>query len=304
MMRDVIKPVILAVMASLLPALSNAAPITFNTALPVSEGQLIYRGVLSFSRSSESLSNDPANLDRELDVVTATSVFAYGVNPNLAVFGVLPFSDRELDIDDGSGRVTRNNQGVGDLTGFARYQLWQKDGRGSTLRLAGIGGVTAPTGNHDDSDGLGQLPPSLQTGSGAWDWFSGVVATYQTLKTQFNGQVSYRDNREANGVELGDAVNIDLSWQQRLWQQDVARGVPGFFYGVLELNFLHQDKNRFNGRSNNNSGGDTVWLSPGVQYVTRRWVLEAVVQAPLIQDLNGSALENDFIVITSFRRSF
>jgi len=45
-------------------------------------------------------------------------------------------------------------------------------------------------------------------------------------------------------------------------------------------------------------------LSPGVQYVTRRWVLEAIVQKPVSQQLNGSALKNDFIVTTSFRRNF
>jgi len=279
----------------------NAAPITFNTALPVSEGQLIYRGLLSISRSSDDSSSA---VDQELDTITVSSVLGYGINNKLAVFGVLPYSDRELEESGVAGSVTRGNQGFGDISGFARYQLWQQDGLGSTLRLAGVGGLTAPTGNDDRSDGVGRLPASLQTGSGAWDWFAAIVATHQTLTNEFNGQISYRDNRESGGIELGDTLSVDVSWQHRLWRQDVVRGVPAFFYSVLELNVLHQDKNRLNGRSNRNTGGDRVWLSPGVQYVARRWILEAVIQIPVIQSLNGNALENDFVFTTGFRRSF
>ena len=33
----------------------------------------------------------------------------------------------------------------------------------------------------------------------------------------------------------------------------------------------------------------------------KRWVLEAVVQKPISQNLNGAALENDWIITASFR---
>ena len=132
----------------------------------------------------------------------------------------------------------------------------------------------------------------------------GLVATYQSLAYQLDGQVSYRDNREANNFEAGDETRLDLSWQYRLWPRKLSSGVPGFFYGVLEANYLHQGKNQLDGQSDDNSGGDTVWLSPGLQYVTKRWVLEAVVQKPITQNLNGTALQNDQIVTTSFRMNF
>ena len=52
------------------------------------------------------------------------------------------------------------------------------------------------------------------------------------------------------------------------------------------------------------SGGTTLFLVPGLQYVTRRWIVEAAVQLPVVQDLNGTALENDYIVRAGFRFNF
>jgi hypothetical protein len=73
---------------------------------------------------------------------------------------------------------------------------------------------------------------------------------------------------------------------------------------VVESNLIWQDKNEVNGVEDDNSGGVTWYLAPGVQYVTRRTVAEFAVQIPVVQNLNGSGLENDFIATLSFRMNF
>lgn len=295
-----LSPVISAILLVTIPAVGTSAPITFNTALPVPEDHYIYRQQLQWLRSDD----DPSGAQRDIRVLAAVSVLAYGINHKLAIFGVLPYSDKSLEVTPAAMRIERDNRGVGDVTGFARYTLWQHDIKGRTSRLAAFGGLTAPTGDDDESDRHGRLPPSLQNGTGAWDWFGGVVASHQSLGYQVDGQLSYRNNREANNFEAGDELRLDLSWQHRLWPRELGSGVPGFLYGVLELNALHQEKNRINGDRDDNSGGTTLWLSPGLQYVTKRWVAEAVVQKPVAQKLNGNALENDLRVTTSFRINF
>jgi hypothetical protein len=67
---------------------------------------------------------------------------------------------------------------------------------------------------------------------------------------------------------------------------------------------IHQDNNETDGDEDPNSGGTTLFLVPGLQYVTKRWIVEAAVQLPINQDLNGTALENDFIVRAGFRLNF
>ena len=48
----------------------------------------------------------------------------------------------------------------------------------------------------------------------------------------------------------------------------------------------------------------TLYLSPGLQYVTKRWIVEGGVQVPVVQNLNGLALENDYVVRAGFRFNF
>ena len=280
--------------------LSNAAPITFNTALPVAEDEFIFRQQVRWLRSGK----DPGNGGRQMHVSAAISVLGYGINSKLALFGILPYLDKQLQVDGPGSNIRRSNRGLGDATAFARYIFHQDNAQGRSFRLAGFGGFTAATGDDDDSDGFGLLPPPLQNGSGAWDRFGGLVATYQTLDYQFDGQLSYRRNGSANGFAMGNETRLDLSWQHRIWPRQLSGGVPGFLYTVLELNGLYQEKNRANHRRDQNSGGTTVWISPGLQYVTRRWVLEMVVQKPILQNLHGTALENDLILTTSFRVNF
>jgi len=144
----------------------------------------------------------------------------------------------------------------------------------------------------------------VQVGSGSWDPFGGIVLTYQTLDFEVDTAVSYQENTEANNFEFGDVVRFDASLQYRLWPRELKGGVPGFLYGVIESNLIYREKNRIADLDDINSGGTTLFLAPGLQYVTRRWVFETAAQLPVVQNLNGTALENDYIVRGGFRFNF
>lgn len=276
------------------------APITFNTALPVAEDEFIFREQFVFDQSG----NDPSGADRDREVFAAVSVLGYGVTSDLALFGVLPYLDKSLEITSMGGRSTRDTSGIGDMTLFGRYTVFKDDVPGRTFRIAPFAGVELPTGEDDETDGLGRLPASVQAGSGSADPFGGIVATYQTLDFEIDTQTSYKINTEANNFEFGDVARFDASLQYRLWPRSLQSGVPGFLYGVFEGNLIHQNKNRSNGAKNPNSGGTTLFLLPGLQYVTKRWIAEGGVQLPVVQDLNGTALEKDYIVRFGFRFNF
>ena len=277
-----------------------SAPITFNTALPVAKGEFVAREQWIINESGD----DPSGADRDRTSRAVISVLGYGVNSKLAVFGVLPYLNNELKVSTGGQRVTRRATGFGDLTVFGRYTVHQKDQPGRTFRVAPFFGVKAPSGEDDETDALGRLPSSIQVGSGSWDPFVGVVATHQTLRYQVDSQFSYRANNKANNLDAGDVMRLDGSLQYRLRPRELTGGVPGFLYGVIEANLIHRDKNRVCGSTDPNSGGTTLFLTPGVQYITKRWIVEGAVQIPVSQDLNGTALENDFIARASVRFNF
>jgi hypothetical protein len=291
----------LALVAMVISGEAYAAPETFNTALPVAKGEFIFREQFLYRKASD----DPSAAERDLEVLGGISVLGYGATGDLALFGILPILDKRLELTDTSGqRIARSTRGIGDAQLFGRYTVFKKDLPGRNFRIAPFLGLELPTGNDDDSDSFGRLPATLQLGSGSWDPFGGLIVTWQTLDYQLDAQVSYMANTKANGFEFGDAFRFDASLQYRLWPRELGTGVPGFLYGIVEANLLHQAKNEINGASDPNSGGTTLFLSPGLQYVTKRWVIEGIVQLPAVQNLNGTALEDDFIVRTGFRVNF
>lgn len=277
-----------------------SAPITFNTALAVHEGGWVLREQALYMK----IADDPTPAQRDMRVSGVVSVLGYGLTRDFALFGMLPYLDKRLEMRTGGQRITRDKAGLGDFTLFGRYTAYTYDAPGRTFRIAPFLGVKAPTGDDDARDGSGRLPQPVQPGSGSWDALGGAVLTYQTLDFQIDGQASYKANREANRFEAGDMAGLDASLQYRLWPRSLGSGVPAFFYGVLELNLARAAKNRVDGSSDPNSGGTTVFLSPGLQYVTRKWIVEAGVQIPLARRLHGTALENDYVLSAGVRINF
>jgi hypothetical protein len=280
---------------------AQTAPITTNTALPVAKGEKIFREQVIFNQSGD----DPSGANRDHHVALSASVLGYGVTPDLALFGILPVAYKKLKTTmPGGARVTRKDSGLGDIRAFARYTAYKNNMPGGSFRIAPFAGIELPTGSNTETDALGRLPPSVQLGSGSWDPFGGLIVTYQTLDFEIDAQASYQANTKADGFEFGDVARLDGSLQYRLWPARLSDSTSAFIYGVGELNLIHKEKNRAGGIANPNSGGTTLFGLLGLQYVTARRIIEAGVQLPLMQDLNGTALERDYIVRGSIRFNF
>lgn len=277
-----------------------AGPITFNTALPVAQGEFILREQVQILRST----GDPSLANRDLRVLAVPSVLAYGVTRDFTLFGIVPYLDKTIDFTSTAGRQRRGASGLGDSTVLGRYTIYARDRLGETIRVAPFLGLEIPTGTDTRQDSLGRLPQPLQLGSGSWDPLVGTMFTWLTFDWEFDAAVQYKRNTEANDFTFGDEARLDLSFQYRLWPRELEAGVPAFLYGVLESNLIRNDKNTAGGIRDPDSGGTIWFLAPGLQYVTKRVILEAVVQVPVVQRLNGLALKNDYIVSAGFRVSF
>lgn len=249
-----------------------AAPLTFNTALPVSKDEYIVREQLVINESEGGRT--------ETSVV---STVVYGVTPDFALFGTVPYTN----IDTNSGDM----QGIGDSKLFGRYTVYRQDFQGGTFRVAPFIGAKLPT-NQDD------------TGTDSWDVLGGLVATYGSVDYSIDGQISYQANTEANSFEAGDIARADASLQYRLFPATLTADTDSFINGVLEANLIHKDKNKASGADDLDSGSTTLYLVPGLQYAAERYILEAGVQIPVIQNLNGTAVDNDYIFRTGFRINF
>ncbi|MPZ21519.1 MAG: hypothetical protein GEV06_27055 [Luteitalea sp.] len=73
---------------------ADAGPITFLTALPVPQSQVVIRGQYFLIRATD----DPTPAERELTVQDLPLAIAGGVTSRLAIFGVVPIVNKSMEL--------------------------------------------------------------------------------------------------------------------------------------------------------------------------------------------------------------
>lgn len=277
-----------------------AGPITFNSALPVSKGELVYRQLFL----QRSIFDDTARPDRRVVATGGVSVLGYGVTGKLTLFAKIPYLHKTLDATTPMGPAHRSNHGFGDATLFARYTAYQYNAAGTSFRIAPFLGVVAPTGSDSYRDAHGVQPRVFQPGSGTWGVLGGAVATYQTLNYEIDTSLSYQGNGHHAGFSPGDVTRFDASFQYRLLPRVLGGGLPHFLYGVLETNLIHTGRNTVDGSNDSAPGGTEWFIAPGLQYVTPRWVLDGAIQIPVQRNVPDGGLRDRHIYTVSVRFNF
>ena len=262
-----------------------AQGINTNVALPIAEGEAIWRSQLRYLRASD----DPSALDRDLRALAAPQTLAYGITPQLTAFATLAtLPRRKLRA---GGETLRRDEALGDLTLLGRYMLHVDDYAPlSTRRAALLGGVKFPTG-------------ADRFGTPSFDPIVGGVATWAANRHEWDVDVLVQLSTERHDIEAGDRLRYDLAYRYRLWPERFGRRAVQL-NGILELNGLWTGRTRIEGRTLRDTGGHLLFVSPGLQLAARRFVVEASAQLPIVQDLRGPQLETDFVGVVSVRIPF
>ena len=227
--------------------------------------------------------------DKDLTVTVSPVVIPYNVSTRLLVGVFFPYFNKDLDTDAGS----MSSSGFGDTKLFVKYVVHQIDKRQETIRFVLKSAVTLPTGDEDAKPALGD---------GTTDYSFGVVAGWIKPRISFTTEAVYSLNTSRRGVNYGDSFAYNFALGFRL-KPRIYRTYPSPQVNVyLELNGLTTKRNELNGRSLENTGGTTLLLSPGIQYIGgRKWLVEGSIQFPVIDELNGMQLETDIIASLGLR---
>lgn len=282
--------------------IAQAIPINNDTALTAHKGEIIIREQIRYTRKSD----DPSVSDRTVDTIAIPSVLVYGVTERFNVIAKYPIIYRDLDIGTATGRSSREAAGFGDLTILGKYLFWKKDQKSETIRANLVGGLEFPTGNTNEDDSLGKIPRNIQVGKGSWNPVVGSVWTWQTLRQQVDLSLTYQFNTEGHGFEFGDQLKHDVSYQLRIypWTLPDKSGVPTYLNLVAEANGVWNQKSESRGSTVDASGGYTLFLSPGIQLVTKRFIVETSIQLPVIQELNGEQPKTQYVLASGVRVQF
>jgi hypothetical protein len=208
-----------------------------------------------------------------------TYALVWGARPHLSLSLVTPFV---RTTEGGESRT-----GSADSIVFARYDVVRKAVQGGYTRLAPELGVKLPTGG--------------AFGTGSTDVIGGLVFSHVRDPDWWIADVQLAlPGTGDRGVRAGERVRIDLAYLRRVWPRR-GLGVP-MTLAVLEFNGETASDAERNGSTVPGTGGDRLFLSPGVEhFIGRRVVLEAAFPIPVYQHSTGTRPKLEPIVILGLR---
>ncbi len=271
MNRNVLSFVIMSIMA-FLPSSIEAAGLNTDVALTPPKGGTILRYQWRFTR----LADDPTPLGREIELMLQPLTAVYGISENLAILGTVPIVHTDIDFDRRSGT---SDTGVGDIPLLLKYRFYQKDLPGKTTRWAAIGGAEVPTYDGDFS-------------SESLDPIIGTVWTHQERDWWVDWDVLYQFNT-SGGLSGDDSLRLDVAYSHKIIGGENDTLGPWGLYAIAEANSEYLT-----------DGSTQVFGSPGLQFITPRWIFEAGVQIPVHQDMATPRLEDDYTAVASVRYQF
>jgi outer membrane putative beta-barrel porin/alpha-amylase len=202
------------------------------------------------------------------------------------------FIDAEEDGLGGAESATADPSGMTDTWVTAKWRFH----RGASGHLALVTGVKLPTGKDDETLSNGEeLEPSGQPGSGAYDYQAGLgFSRFLTPRVTLDASGIYTIRSAHDGFEVGDRADLGLAVAYRL-NEDVKAPNNWSLFGELNGVWLDEDVER--GTANENSGGETVWLTLGARDRISEHVAFSLAPAlPILQDVNGEQVETEWRV--------
>jgi hypothetical protein len=230
---------------------------------------------------------------------------AYGVLDDLQLGATIGYyaGDNFVDaeVEDGEAESSSADPtGFTDLTLNVKYRFL----RGWPGNVSVIGGVILPTGKDDVTLGNGEsLEPSSQPGTGAFGYQVGLAySRFLTSRITTDASAVYTIRTPHDGFEVGDRVDLGVALAYRITQN--IRNYPNWSV-FSEINGVWLGKDEDDGEKNPNSGGWTVYLTPGARVrFTENLALTVAPSFPILQELNGEQVESRFKLAVALSFSF
>jgi len=267
---------------------------------------------------------------------------AYGVTNDFTISMRIPFVRRtgilegvqESPSDPPTIANRGNTSGFGDIAMLGQYRFLNN--LASETQAALLFGFKAPTGRTNLVDSVGEtFEAEFQPGSGSWDGFLGAafsqrLAPLWAFHANVLGVLTGTGTQDTN---LGNRFLYNAALVYRVFGETAnephshdARAAyahagphPGMVAkapaataphthvaldAVLELNGEWHDKQRTAGVVDPNSGGNTMYLAPGLRLTVDNWSGYVSAGIPVVKDVNGIQPPPSWRVVAGFAMSF
>ncbi|NTW57664.1 MAG: hypothetical protein HGA43_00640 [Nitrospirae bacterium] len=147
--------------------------------------------------------------------------------------------------------------------------------------------MSMPTGEfHKKINGT--VDPGMQPGFGAPAYTLGFAAAHRIGSFTMNAELSADFFTERENFQFGKEQRANLAAVYELYGGD-AKSFVSKFDGILEFNFLHLGRDKENGEGLTATGGDILYLSPGLRIAMpslQNASFGLSVKLPIWKDLN------------------
>jgi hypothetical protein len=236
----------------------------------------------------------------------------YGITPEFMVLAVLPYkkgkttgeADLTMTPPMLDTAMAGDASGLGDVALLGRYTFLKSETPETTTVMAGVAGIKFSTGktNAKTSDGMSYLDSHMQPGTGSTDYLLGLSYSHSLERLSFSanllGTITTEGKFGTTTHEFGNALNYDASGKYRIAPEAFSPMKPQLF-AALGINGEVRQREKEGGVAVPDSGGNTVYLSPGLQLVLApHWIAEVSYQHAVYHKLNGTQLGETYKAIT------
>ena len=214
----------------------------------------------------------------------------WNISPQWGLTLRLPLVDRAHEHFhngvDGPEKETWNFSGIGDAQAIARYGFYQDETSNAGIRF----GLKLPTGSINRKNGDGEpAERTLQPGSGSVDSLLGAYYNHRMDNIAWFVQGQWQQTvHEHDDFKPGRKLGLDLGLNYS--------ATPDLNL-LLQLNLQHKSRDSGSNAEPQDSGGRSVYLTPGVSYrVSSGTQLYGFLQKPIYQYVNGTQLTADWSV--------
>ncbi len=210
----------------------------------------------------------------------------HAVTPRTVVIAAIPYLHQTFE----QSGAAQTNSGLGDLTLMVRQTVHAADFIKGNRRMVLFAGASMPTG--ETASDSGPLPTPLRLGLGTVNALGQAVYSYVNDRLGVHGAVGYTAATASKfGVRIGDRLGYDLALGYRLFPASYRTLHDVTMAGYLEFDGTVAQPATQNGTPVPNTGGHTLYLSPGLQLIPmQNWALEASFQLPIVHQLRGTQL--------------
>lgn len=302
--------------------IGTASPIITQTGITLPQGKIATGLITQFTRFNKVSGNrlaaissaaptEPHSDVHSTQSLTVPQVFAaIGITDDLTLgtrFSYVRRDDVLSAHDFGAEFHDQGNpDGFGGVSFFGQYRIFRSED--DLNHLSVVVGLKTPTGATRQLDkSSGELiEVHSQPSSGSWNPSAGLNFTRAMGKFSFDSSVLYTvATSGARGTDLGDIFeyNFALSYAFVGQARDAlfASSNQSQWTGILELNGTWQDYLRTRGMRDPNSGGNVVWISPGVRYSAgSNWNAALSIGTPIVKETNGFQTDPDYRITFRF----